>query len=314
MKFLSKIIKEEKGQVMVIVALAMVVLLGFTALAVDGGALYLARRQAATAADAAALAGALDLSNKTDAEDAARYYVQKNGAEVSQITTPYNGKSNQIEVIAKKNVNFTFARVLGFTQNEVSARAVAQKFWAGEALPFINLDDDYLADEEIVAWEKVWKDGKFVEGPPGNFESINDDDYEIINKDDSTKLYFKVDYLDGIELKEGTVAKIKQEVGYVYDQHSLSGKPVYVISLKSSVITSGKVKLKDGSIVLLSDLKNKDVIDPSQLVLLECIFHDYDDSGKTLYLTYTGKAYDIANGDSPDDYENPYGGISKLVE
>lgn len=311
MQFLSKIIKEEKGQVVVIAALAMVVLLGFTALAVDGGSLYLAKRQASNAADAAALAGALVLPQST-AVNVATNYVQKNGAEVVKLTTPYDGKSNKIEVITKKNVNFTFARVLGFTQSDASARAVAQKFWAGEALPFINLDDDYLADREIVAWEKVWKDEKLVEGPPGNFESINDDDYEIINQYDSTKLYFKVDYLDGIELKGGTVAKIKQEVGYVYEQH-LPDKPVYVISLKSEFIKKGEVKLKDDGKVLLSDLKSNDIIDPSQLVLLECTFHDYDYSGKTLYLTYL-KSYDIANGEFPEDYANPYGGISKLVE
>lgn len=48
---------QEKGQVLVLITLAMVVLLGFTALAVDGGMLYSDRRHAQNAADAASLAG-----------------------------------------------------------------------------------------------------------------------------------------------------------------------------------------------------------------------------------------------------------------
>lgn len=50
--------KREPGQVIVLVALGLVALLGFTALAVDMGMAYADRRQAQNAADAAALAGA----------------------------------------------------------------------------------------------------------------------------------------------------------------------------------------------------------------------------------------------------------------
>lgn len=50
--------KFERGQVMVLLVLAMVGLLAFTALALDGGMVYSDRRTAQNAADAAALAGA----------------------------------------------------------------------------------------------------------------------------------------------------------------------------------------------------------------------------------------------------------------
>lgn len=59
--------RSEKGQVLVLIVLAMVVLLGFTALAVDGGMVYSDRRHAQNAGDAASLAGgsaaALTLEN-----------------------------------------------------------------------------------------------------------------------------------------------------------------------------------------------------------------------------------------------------------
>jgi Flp pilus assembly protein TadG len=50
--------KLQSGQVVILLAISMVVLLGFTALAIDGSLLYSDRRQLQTAADAAALAGA----------------------------------------------------------------------------------------------------------------------------------------------------------------------------------------------------------------------------------------------------------------
>jgi hypothetical protein len=53
-----KIDKREKGQVIVIIALAIVVLMGFTALAIDGSLIYSEKRSNQAAADSAALAGA----------------------------------------------------------------------------------------------------------------------------------------------------------------------------------------------------------------------------------------------------------------
>ena len=58
MKLLKKIVKHEDGQVLVIVALLMVVLVGFAALLIDVGAMYLTKTNMQNAADAAALAGA----------------------------------------------------------------------------------------------------------------------------------------------------------------------------------------------------------------------------------------------------------------
>src|SRR5512135_1378040 len=53
----------EKGQAIVLLVLGIVVLLGFTALAIDGSMLYTEHRNAQNAADAAALAGGLQKTN-----------------------------------------------------------------------------------------------------------------------------------------------------------------------------------------------------------------------------------------------------------
>lgn len=299
MKGPIKRLLNENGQALVLAALVMVVLMGFAALAVDLGTVYVAKADLQNAADAAALAGAADLPDADTARLSAIYYAGHNGVLSSEttVTTPYNGKSDMVEVVCTKTVSYYFARVLGFTDTVVSARAVAQLDvqWAGEALPFINLDDDYTDDPEIEAWEKTG---------PGDFESI--DNFEIINPGDPDTLYFYVDYMNGIEVKKGTVAYIKQEVGSVFDQHQ-PDKPVYILSLKKAVMDSGEVMLTNGNYRALSKMKNNDVIDPSQLILLECIFHDYDNKGKTLYLTVL-EDYDIMNGEFPPDYEGPPGG------
>ncbi len=54
--------KKEGGQAIVLIALMLVVLLGFVALAIDGGNAYTQKREAQNAADAAALAGARQLA------------------------------------------------------------------------------------------------------------------------------------------------------------------------------------------------------------------------------------------------------------
>src|ERR1044071_2846592 len=54
----------EKGQALVIIALAAVVLIGFAALSIDGSRVFSDRRHAQNAADTAAMAGALTYSRK----------------------------------------------------------------------------------------------------------------------------------------------------------------------------------------------------------------------------------------------------------
>jgi len=71
--------------------------------------------------------------------------------------------------------------------------------------------------------------------------------------------------------------------------------------------------MADGTRRSLDALKNDDVIDLSQLVLLECLFTNYDLQAKKLYLTVLN-VYDIANNEFPPDYVNPEGGSVTLVE
>ena len=82
---MKRSIRADDGQTLIYVALGMVVLLGFVALAIDGGHLYAERRAMQNAADAGALAGARANSVwgflRDTAEAVAREYaVTQNGA------------------------------------------------------------------------------------------------------------------------------------------------------------------------------------------------------------------------------------------
>jgi uncharacterized membrane protein len=74
--------RNQRGQVLVLATLAMVVFMGFAALAVDIGFYYTARRQMQTAADAAAISAAYALrsaGNYTSAGQAASDTAKLNG-------------------------------------------------------------------------------------------------------------------------------------------------------------------------------------------------------------------------------------------
>ena len=312
MKLVEKIKRNEDGQVLVLVALLMVVLISFAALIVDVGAMYLTKSNMQNAADAAAIAGAQALPDVSNAIITAKYYAELNGAEQDNTTatTPYNGVSTMIEVVITKNVRYAFAGVLGFIDGDVSARAVAKKqfVWAGEALPFLNLDDDYCGIENcicddagscdldpnkalpnIVVWENTGT---------GDFESIWRSDYTLYYGDDPTKTYFTVDFSDGILITEGEVASIKQEVQAI----CLQDKPVYLFSLRRDVMAD-----------YASGLKNKDNIPLEDLVLLQVTFNSCDED-KTNDLSVAG-IFDINSGVFPTDFLNPDSkGISGLVE
>lgn len=65
----KRLFREEKGQSMVLVVLCLVGLVGFLALALDGGASFAARRQMQNAADSAAIAGAKEIQGNETVVD-----------------------------------------------------------------------------------------------------------------------------------------------------------------------------------------------------------------------------------------------------
>lgn len=85
--------KNNRGQVLVLVAISLVVILGFAALAIDLGYFYHTKNQLQGAADAAALAGAAALPDETDARTAAVSYAFKNIASGSAVQVSSDGSN-----------------------------------------------------------------------------------------------------------------------------------------------------------------------------------------------------------------------------
>lgn len=135
----------EQGQAIVLIVLAMVALLGFTALAIDGGRLYIERRHAQNAADAASLSGALQKANKQPndvvliailASTAANGY---SGAQVSgAVGGPFSdlfGKYYLVTTTITSTLETTFAHFVYRGPFQTRVQAVAKAYQSQPALP-----------------------------------------------------------------------------------------------------------------------------------------------------------------------------------
>jgi Flp pilus assembly protein TadG len=123
-----------RGSVSVVVALTLPIVLGVAALGLDAGLLYLQRRQAQSAADAGALAGAYALSNGSSfstAQSAAISVGSQNGITItaSQVTEPAQyvaGSAIAVTVTSTKRRSFSAIWGAGTMTATAIAMAFAQ--------------------------------------------------------------------------------------------------------------------------------------------------------------------------------------------
>ena len=116
-----------RGTVAVVVALLLPVMIGVTAVGLDGGLLFLQRRQAQSIADASALAGAYAIysgSNFSTAQSAAIAIGTQNGVTIStsQVTQPQTG---YISVTVTVTQPRCFSAIWGAGTMSANATAVA---------------------------------------------------------------------------------------------------------------------------------------------------------------------------------------------
>lgn len=134
----ERLLSEERGSVIVLVAISAAVLILAGALAVDGGMLYTARSEAQHAADAAALAGAsafVDVGATSAAQEArnrAQAFATQNTLDNAPVTASEVGvrvvaESAKVEVtIRRPAVKMWFMGMLGRKEMAVSAKAAAR--------------------------------------------------------------------------------------------------------------------------------------------------------------------------------------------
>jgi hypothetical protein len=132
--------RSERGQVVVLVVVALVVLLGFAALVIDVGYAYYAHRQLQASADAAALAGAQELPDRDRAEAVAREYSASAGSkneksDIPDVTTTVQTKCinsipgcdpvNAVVVLERAPTKTFFAGLFGIDSFKITARSTA---------------------------------------------------------------------------------------------------------------------------------------------------------------------------------------------
>lgn len=117
-----------RGTITMVVALAMIVLLGFCSLAVDYGVISNDANQLQRAADAAALAASQSLPDTDQAraialDVAARNFVPNTSP--NTVTVSFSDNNNRITVVCARNRPLFFARVLGMNSQTLSRQAAA---------------------------------------------------------------------------------------------------------------------------------------------------------------------------------------------
>ena len=140
----------ERGATAVIVALLLVPLMGFAAIAVDIGAVYADRARLQTAADAAALAVARDcaLGNCGDMQSTATQLVRANVGDAAAAPPELGTDPSTVTVTGDKPAEHWFAPVIGIDSSQVSATATVA--WGAPgggtaAVPLIFSECEWLA-------------------------------------------------------------------------------------------------------------------------------------------------------------------------
>src|SRR5688572_26364962 len=179
---------QERGQALVIIALAAVGLFGFSALAIDGSRVFSDRRNAQNAADTSALSAALAKIRQEDyvsaaearaadngyPKDAIRTDVEVNLCNVTGLNPPCQGiptetstpptaeeleltnEANYIQVKITSILPATFARIVGRNEFTNILTAIA---YAGPVEPKPLVDGYALAAMERVDWDAIQAGG-----------------------------------------------------------------------------------------------------------------------------------------------------------
>jgi putative Flp pilus-assembly TadE/G-like protein len=141
----SGVARSERGAVTVLVAVSMLALLGFLALGIDMGMLYVAHNDAQRAADAAALAGASAFMEQDAAlaepvararamDYALRNTFQNGPIDSTEVNIRIVPESSLVGVrVQRDSVPTLFARVFGIRHVPIGAYAAAEAVQAGNA-------------------------------------------------------------------------------------------------------------------------------------------------------------------------------------
>jgi len=182
--FMIKRQRLESGQALIFLAFSVVALIGFAALAIDGGMIYADRRHAQNAADSAALAAALAKVNSEDWNIAGLNRAASNGYDNNGVTNSvdvnnppvsgqYAGNSEYIQVFINAVVETSLVHFVysGPVENTVEAIARVEPGVVG---PMYN--GDAIVGLKPNGCSVVWKHGNSATQVTGGGVWVNSDD------------------------------------------------------------------------------------------------------------------------------------------
>ncbi len=169
-----QVLGDERGATLVLVAVVLVALFGFAAIAIDVGMGYTAKGEAQRTADAAALAGASAFlefeaaAAVVPAEIRAYDFAIQNDirnipVDSPEVTVQVLPDSSKVRVwIERQGIGTWFARLIGFDELTVLAMAAAQATEAGSArcLKPIALPDMWHDADDDANGDRVWDEGE----------------------------------------------------------------------------------------------------------------------------------------------------------
>jgi len=170
-KNFEKKLKDQCGQVAILVGIAMVAIAGVLAYVIDTGSVYEARRTYQTVADSAALAGAQELPNAAGARQAAQDYAEMHGVTPENlsinITATFASNDTIRVIVAEMDRPNSFAGIFGANTTDVGANSTAmvgspQQY--NNIVPFGVLEDDWSPGHEYTL--------KWPHGNTGNFGAL----------------------------------------------------------------------------------------------------------------------------------------------
>lgn len=233
--FLKWLRKDEQGSIMVIVAVAMVALLGFAGLAVDYGSMAMTKQELQNAADAAALAAGQDRMNglpQATANATADSFIRANGYHpgdgVTVSTITHGSDTVTVEIQTQKKVALSGA-LTGRNTTTISAKAVAEVTTAFGEFPYA-----------LFAGETMEEGGSGIEVGGNNI-------YVYGNMHSNTKIRMKkascigglATAVDSIEIASGETAKT-----LVIDMPRADGIINMVKNGGNTFFIDGNVKIK----------------------------------------------------------------------
>ncbi len=130
-------LNNQKGTSIILFALALSVIVGITALVIDIGVVVIEKQNFQNAIDSSSIAAAQDLPNTSKATATAKDYIQLNGYSTSDIAITFSDANKTINIDGTKNINYTFAKILGIGSITIRPSASATCGSIGDAFDYV---------------------------------------------------------------------------------------------------------------------------------------------------------------------------------